>query len=468
MNNVTPAPVDVGSRLPLVDRNQQWSRWCCTQTENSTWEKKGKDEVPLSSLLPASATQPMQDTVAFNTVKSFFQAPDDTSYKLCSNDTPYWTSEIEYHDSVKFGQVLFPAKMAGPILDTLERKRRAKNTGRNVRPIHTRDIALKSMKQPRAFVPLVHGLVRSLESLGSLEKSEEFWKIRLSPSSKNVSLPVPVEALPDLEIRIFVDRDERTTSIKDVRLVHGKEKDYLQPQNIVDLRFIRRQCVYAKDDSIDPRIASFVQNSNFDIWGTEQIKTPLGLSLSIPALALQPHKGFDPTSHQTLLVDYISFGLEHTSLLTMPYQEPDSWPTLTYTSVEAGRIGGRRDELSLHNLRFASKQLAPADPDSSSVSVDDESLSLDEHTSIFFQKTASLIKSIELAGTGQSDKPVDRGKSPVKGLSMPEVRRWRRIKKKPFRRVEYPKASSRPGYLPPVNETVRRVVAIPSVRAKSL
>lgn len=394
----------------------------------------------------------MHGKLAFDTVKSFFEAPDDTSYKLCNNVTPYWTPEIEYHDSVKLGQVLFPTNNARSIADRLERKRsrRTNETGRKPRPIETKEIGIKSLRTPREFLPLVPGLVRSLESFGSLGKSEEFWNIRLSPSSKNVSLPVPIKALPDLEIRISLDHDNMNTSIKDVRLVIGKEMDFLQPQNVVDLCFVRKQFVYAKQDNLDPRIASFVQDSNLDPGGTERVKTSLGLSLSIPALAIQSHKGFDPKSYETLLVDYTSFGIEHRSSLTMPYGEPDSWPTLAYTNIEAGPIGGSRDEICLQNLRFASKQLPPTDPASSAVSIDEESLSDEDHTSILFQKSASLIESIEQAGK----------EGGTHGLAMPELSRFRRRFGAKVRKVDPLKgmAEHRPGYVPPVNDTVRRVV----------
>ncbi len=451
LSNASLAPVLVGSRLSLLDRNQQWSRWCSPLIQNPTGEKE-KDVAQPSASSAGLSTQGIHGKWALKAVKSFFETPDDTSYKLCNNIMPYWTPEIEYHDSIKFGQVLFPANKAGMLADALERNRgRAMKRGHKIRSIYTKDIGSKSSRMPREFLPLVPGLVHSLESLGSFKKSEEFGQVRLSPSSKNLSLPVPVEALPDLEVRVFFDDEKKTIAIKDVRLVNGKEMDFLLPEHIVDMRFARKRCVYARDDSIDPRIASFVQNSSFDIWGTERLKTPLGLSLSIPAFAIQSHGGFDPSSHETLLVDYTSFGLEHRCSLTMRYQEPDSWPTLTYTSVEAGRIGGRRDELCLHNLPFASKQLSPPHSNSSPVTkMKNDSLSNDDHTSILFHKTAAIIDRIEHAGLDQNDK---------QGLAMPEVRRWRHITRKKVRRIEYTKAKNGPGYVPPVSETVRRVVA---------
>lgn len=450
--NAAPAPVEGGSRLSLVDRNQHWSRWCNPQIGVPHLRKKEKEGSLPYSASAGPVAQALHGKLAFDTVKGFFVAPDETRYKLCNNFSPHWTSKIEYHDSVTLGQVLFPANKASSVANGLERDlRKRKKSGYKIGQIDTRDIGLKSVEIPRVFLPLVPGLLRSLESLGPIEKSEELLQIRLSPSSKNVSLPVPVEALPHLEIRISFDYDTKTTSIKDVILVAAKEKDFLQPQNVVDLRFIRKQCVYAEEDSIDPRILSFVQDSNLDLWGEEKLKTPLGLSLSIPALAIQSHKGFTPQSYPTLMVDYTSFGLEHRTSLTMPYQDPDSWPTLTYTNIEAGRIGGKRDELSLQNLRFASEQLPPTDPDSSVVSTDEEYLSDEDHTSILFHKTASLIEKIEHAGREQSGN----------GLTMPELRRWRRRAGIRVRKIDplERSADNRPGYLAPVNETVRRVVA---------
>ena len=392
-------------------------------------EEKDKDPPSGSSTGPAA--QAMHGKVAFDTVKSFFGVPDVTGYKLCRNETQYWTPEIVYHDSVTLGQVLFPTDSTQLVAKVLrDGKKKIKKKGQTPRLIDIKSIALKSLKQPREFLPLVPGLVNSLESLEPLEKSEEFVQVRLSPSSKRLSLPVPVTALPDLEIEISFNDETKTTSIQDIRLVNRKENDFLQPQNIVDLRFIREQRVYAnlKDDIVDPRIVSFVQRSNFNIWGSERLKTPLGLSLSIPALAIQPHDGFDPTSYDTLLVDYTSLGLEHRSSLTIPYYELDSWPTLTYTNIEAGRIGGRRDELSLHSLRIASDQLSTTDLDPPAVSIDNKTHSEDDHTSILFQKTAALIEKIEQIGQEKSDRP---------SLQMPEVSRWRSTMRRKIRKVDF-------------------------------
>ena len=370
-----------------------------------------------------------QQETALDIVKSFFGKPDDTSYKTCNTNTPYWTQDIEYHDSVKFGQVLFPAT----IEDTPTNK---KKTKQQKSKIEMRDMVRKPWKkvlgEHRDFVPLVPSLLQTVESVRPLKKSEEYLQVRLFPSSKNTSLPVPAKALPDLEIKVAFDDKNKTVSIKDVRLVTTIEKDYLQPRSVVDLRFIRKQCVYAKA-KVDPCISAFVGNSNLNIWGTERLSTPLGLSLSIPTLSVQSHHSFDPKAHESLLVDYASLGLEHRSSLTFQYQDADSWPTLSYTNVEAGRIGGRRDELSLHSHRFLSQQQQrqqpsttstdpahPSSPSAPAVDTETETLSEDDHAAILQHKTAALVQSIEQSGR--------EGGVGQMMLPFPKVKRWRTTK----------------------------------------
>ena len=401
-----------------------------------------------------------------DTVKSFFGKPDDTSYQICSNNSPYWKQEIEYHDSVTFGQVLFHVsdKDARGIAraqegaqgraqedvqqeNSVERSHKKRKSNKSTSAA-TRDIHDRILRQQREFVPLVPGLVQTLESVGRLKKSEEHLKVRLSPSSTNRSLPVPVKALPDLEIIMLLDDVSQTISIKDIRLVTKTEKDFLQPQKLVDLHFTRRQCVYA-NAKVDPQIESFVGNSNFSIWDTERLQTPPSLSLSIPALAVQAHPGFDPKAHETLLVEYTSLGLEHRSSLTTPYRDSDVWPTLTYTNIEAGRLGGRRDELSLHSLRFVSKEnpsTVVADPGHSTVNTETETLSEDGHAAILFQKTAALIEAIERTGHESGTKQ-----------QMPELKRWR----KGITGKDFHKTDSGPS---PGKEMVRRVMVDLSAR----
>ena len=450
-----PVPVMVGNRLSMLDRRQEWSRWCSPQTNDQTNSKEDEDGNKSSGSLRKSLAL---DRSSRDTVKSFFGIPDNAVYNRCTSDTPYWTPAIEYHDSVKFGQILFPTNLATSVAKALRRKQTEEG---NNRPICNKDVGFNLQQKPREFVPLVPGLVHSIQRLGILKTSEEWVQIRLSPSSENLSLPVPAKALPDLEIRISFDETTKTTSIKDVALVNRQTKDMLQPQNIVDLRFVREKRVYAKNDTIDPSILTFVQNSTLQVWSTEPLKTPLGLTLSVPALAIQPHKDFDPEKHDTLLVQYTSLGFELRSSLTMSYRALDSWPTLTYTTIEAGRIAGRREELELHDHEFTSKPPWPRDPDPSSSStphlstMDTNKSSSDGfRTRTLFSKSAAVIDTIEKRTRGQGKRIRPDSNS---SLEMPVDRElWRRREvKKMVRKVDVP-----------VRKKVYRVIKQKAVRRK--
>ena len=396
------APVLVGNRMSLLSRNQEWSRWCSLHNNDQIEREEKVDEVSLPSLLKAPGKQAKQ-MHGKSAAKSFFAMPDETIFKDYKAHAPFWTPEIEYHDSVKFGQILFPTKLASSAADAIRKSKKDHKADRTVEPISNRDIGLGFLKQPREFVPLVPGLAYSLKNLDLLQERDDVVQIRLSPSPNYTSSPIPTNALPDLEIIVSYDKESEATWIKDVRLVNRLAKDFLQPQKIVDLRFIREQHVCARADDIDPCITAFVQNSALNPLGTDRLTTPPGLSLSIPALAVYPHKGFVPEEHDSLLVDYTSLGLELRSSVTMPCQERDSWPTLTYTSIEAGRVAGRRDELSLDRVHFTSKSPPTNDlvgPDPANVGSDtSHSLHNAPHTSTIFRKTAAVIDMVEATGS---------------------------------------------------------------------
>lgn len=334
-----PVPVDVGAGLPLVDRDQQWSRWSgptIRQIDLGSMKNIGNE--PLNTLASPLA----YENEASKALNRFFATPSHTT--MASEDPSlHWTSERRYWDSAILGQVIFPTKAAN------EKYVRAKGKAKGVKNERLR---IRLGEWRREFVSLVPGLVRSLEHLG-LEtlalgmESKESLLISLAPSFRNTSLPVSFEALPDLEIQIAFDNDSQTTSIKDVRTVFKREFDFLLPQNTVDMRFVRRTCVHSNPEHLNPRISQFIKNSNLDIWGTERLQTPTGLEIEVPSHAFRRRSGSSNETPKQCLVDYAFASLEHRSSLSIPFRQAGSWSDLTYTSIEAGKIGGRSSSLSL-------------------------------------------------------------------------------------------------------------------------
>ena len=329
-----PVPIDVGSGLALIHRNQQWSRWCSPNVRKTREVKVERGK--------STSSNPLENAKALNTLNKFL-APPQQHHELPSEASPYWQPNIVHSDSVTLGHVVFSGPLAA--------KRSAPN---RAKPEAVKDDQIMSRlnKIRRQFVSSIAGVFRLLQPLGSVTSNPaiaEYIQIHLTPSLGR--LPVPMEILPNLEIRIKLDNNTMTTSIEYVRLVHNKHLDFMLPQITVDLRFIRGSSVYWQTEgSCDPRIQQFIQNSNFNIWGTDRLRTPTELALEIPAHAMRPHKSLPGKKVPgATLVDYTFNSLEHRSELLIPIGKAGEWSHLTYTNIEAGKLGGRRDELTLTN-----------------------------------------------------------------------------------------------------------------------
>lgn len=396
-------PIDVGSGLSLTDRSQQWSRWCSRSMRGI--DPKSKQQGAVSH--PNTIENPLDQQEIVRALNRFF-ALTAKEYETVQKTESHWVNSVIYWDSAMLGQVVFPTPNSKA--ETASLKPGNRNPGLQPR--------LDSIY--REFVTLVPGLVGSLESIGMEDPvtktlNEESLLIRLFPSSKNALPATLLEAVPDLEIRISCDEETKTTSIRDVRLVFKKELDLLLPQNTLDLRFVRQRCVYARSGSgLDPSIKRFIQDSNLDIWGLIRLKTPTDLTLCIPPHALGPvGEGLTTAGFENHDIQYTFASLEHKNEIGIPFKQPDSWADLTYTTIEAGKIGGRRDELCLRQARRP-KRASQTDNDDGHdgeqgvkfVDVDDE-----QYSASLLRKANALIKRLESPpdqGGGRIEDGVER------------------------------------------------------------
>ena len=82
----------------------------------------------------------------------------------------------------------------------------------------------------------------------------------------------------------------------------------------------------------------------------------------------------------------------------IPFHQPGSWAELTYTTIEAGKIGGRRDELVLTQRRQVNKIL-PRDEDESAEldheATEEEIITDAAYVASLLSKANALIQRIE-------------------------------------------------------------------------
>ena len=339
-------PIDVGSGLSLTDRSRQWCRW-------SSRSMRGIDrraETDANSSRLDTVQNPLDQQQVHNALNRFLVIKDKKR-RTSENTRRYWIEDVIYQDSAILGHVVFPTP-----------KNEADRTSASPTS-HLSGLQPRLTKIHTDFVTQVPGLVSLVDDIGlenphTKTRDEELLVIRLFPSSKNILLPQIIKAMPDLEIRIICDDKTKTTQIQKVSLVRREELGLLLPQNTVDLHFTHERCIHARSGSIDPSIELFIQNSNLDIWGPGRLKTPTDLTLSIPPHALGNVN--DPSFTAKLKkneLQYTFASLEHRSEMEIPFSQPKSHAELTYTTIEAGKIGGRRNELSLRQSRLASKRV---------------------------------------------------------------------------------------------------------------
>jgi len=320
-------PVDVGTGMPLNERSTEWSRW-----SSGTKKRFGHNtnaEYPLlalgSKITQHSNNRTLSGAIA--SASSFLyrkvQGEVLTAGQKTGSLASSWDTELRYNTSTVFGQVLYPMNV--PAGQDIEQQ----------------------IQSRREFLTTVPRLRQFLTEMGSKNlKQYEELSIRLIPSHLSASDTVSAKDLPDLDIRIAIITDSQTTSLRSVRLIVGeRQSDVLLPDELMDLRFVVESYLPASKQ-VDQRILDFVEASNLNILGQDRLKTPASLTISIPPHAIRSrartsNADLDPGSE--IQVNYIFAGLSHRSSL----QDDFLKYRLEYSTIEAGRTGGRRDELRL-------------------------------------------------------------------------------------------------------------------------
>jgi len=177
-------------------------------------------------------------------------------------------------------------------------------------------------------------------------------------------------SFPPVELEFTYSEQTRNLLLKDVRaVVDFESSDLLLPEYPNDLRLQRQStCRIAPailstaERTVErlPSLASFISKSKLDPRSDQHLTTPPGLILPISKYHCKrgAHKLVrEHSGNLDYNVDYLYAGLEYRNTLVFDYK---GW-RLVYTSVEAGKAGGRRSELSLRPVREDSQPVQARD-----------------------------------------------------------------------------------------------------------
>ncbi|PVH80198.1 hypothetical protein DL98DRAFT_515690 [Cadophora sp. DSE1049] len=160
-------------------------------------------------------------------------------------------------------------------------------------------------------------------------------------------------AFPAIEMRFDIDRKTKDAVLQEVRaVVQESRTDVMLPHNNTDVRFQQRTTSRLTQKSLKP-IRNYIRQSNLKMSGSKLLQTPPSIRIPVDShlcrgqglslLGEVDSTGNKIPTSNVREVEYLFAGLEIRSALSFDYR---FW-RLRYTSIEAGKAGGRRSELRL-------------------------------------------------------------------------------------------------------------------------
>ena len=346
---IAPALVEVGNGLPLAERTREWSRWTRIVKRKERFDVPQEAPDAISKMSSRDDNAPLRVALrATEKLHSTIKHPS-TEHGLWLPKSAHWLPDKQVAQSAVIGRVIYPTNVV----------KHLKVAGQHKTNIRLSSAFWRTLACRREFLTSNHGLQPSFAPTEGSELSpKEFLLIKLSPkqetqhfaeapAKEGESQPDPYKQLPDLEIRLDVDREQQTLTPKQIRLVFKTlESDLLLPHRQSDLRFVT-QWYMNSSANLDPEILSFIKSSKLNVWGSDRLKTPSSLALHVPRCIGKDNREIDTGESQfkqQAAIEYAFAGLEHRTQLLY---EREGFH-FEYTVIEAGRIGGRREEFRVH------------------------------------------------------------------------------------------------------------------------
>ncbi|KAI4139851.1 MAG: hypothetical protein L6R39_006075 [Caloplaca ligustica] len=377
--SLIPMPIEVGQGLPMTDRDRSvtWIRKTMTQEKSN----HGKNDIhPLPTFRTSQALKSLEHYIKSSNASS--------EIKLKPADDGFWWLNPHHKTSAVLGRVLYPMK------NTTSKKKQGS--------------LLDEMVSHRVFTSDLPNLRRSLETREANMSAKEELYIRLSAAPNPSSGGLESAKLPNLELqfRILIPEStfkRRKAVLKGVRLVlEDKQADLLLPHEQADLRFQHQTYLNSKEDP-DPRIMDFVKSSHLDRTDVHHIETPQLLAIEIPRRILFPDQVPKQVDGPNIQIHYSPTSIERRYILqNRPgLNARTRQADLSYATIDAGLIGGRRQE-----IRFFSDRPGKSDPQ---LTTDEEGTKVERKSTVkaLFKSAIDMIRALR-AEAQDGPKPVSK------------------------------------------------------------
>jgi hypothetical protein len=262
-----------------------------------------------------------------------------TTRKNVQTSAWVWTKPIKHETSAEFGQVLH-------------------SLSQHFEPSQIEKEIKFAQQSRRVFSHTVPGLAQSISHLSNQHSSSMNTidvlqlNLRASPwASSNRGFNAFTD-FPSLCMRWKIHPVLRKPVFDSLKLILAERNiDYLLPAQALDVRFLKRQVIYARNEILeaDETFSKFLKSIEGSYEPSGVIYAPPKVSVNIPKWSItlkqktleQLMKEVKPARER--VVEYITTSFEHRQEMTVGLGAHK----LNYISIDGGRYGGIRGELRL-------------------------------------------------------------------------------------------------------------------------
>ncbi|KAL2069311.1 hypothetical protein VTL71DRAFT_15649 [Oculimacula yallundae] len=335
---------EVGNTLPWKDRLRDWVRWTAPTTKEPEKNLEPIIAKPVFEPEPELGTQ--EDAAKLKAM-----APGAKS-----SDAMHWSDKYFTETSALLGKVLYSHSDPSQALPVTAKANQNIHTFSEQAPNLTRIISKSNVQDggEKADRLVLRFLPNPFAPSWKI-KSGDYPDGRRPVTERAIGAGALV-AFPTIEMHFKVDRETKHAKLYTVHAIAEESKtDVVLPRNNTDVRFQTRTTSRLMKNSIGP-FRDYLEKSDLSLAGSAILQTPPSIRIPIDR-HLCRGKGFSLLGEVDVRgtkiadtnareVEYLFAALEVRSSLSFTYKSC----RLLYTSIEAGKAGGKRSELKIRPM----------------------------------------------------------------------------------------------------------------------
>lgn len=326
-------PIEVGSTVPWTERRTIWTRW-----RDAHRAQIDRDSVKLANVYNPNSSRKTAKAIGtfLSRDRPRLRGSDKTE-----GEHIYWRTTQKHMVCSVLGHVAYPLLSRLAQTNQIQARTYKSRVDQEAR---LRNAFQKNMSLRRIIATSVPEILALFERLSDSNISVRHEiRVKLEPSSVGSLGEVDLRPYPSIDLSVELESETRDIKLDSVRFVRDeRESDLLLPQEVSDTRF-RAYTYFEAHQQIDPEILQFVKASEFDVWSDNRLRTPSKLNIFVPKFVLGQDARASIKDADGIEVEYTFASLEYRSLMTTTHQGT----RVFFTTIEAGKTGGRRSELRL-------------------------------------------------------------------------------------------------------------------------